>query len=73
MILNNLKELLECVEMLLKLYRVIQRNYLIRIELFGDTVERICEVDPLTGHILGSYNTYTIYPAYGYVTKKEQC
>ena len=38
----------------------------------GDTVERICEVDPLTGHILGSYNTYTIYPAYGYVTKKEQ-
>ena len=47
-------------------------NYLIRIELFGDTVERICEVDPLTGHILGSYNTYTIYPAYGYVTKKEQ-
>ena len=47
-------------------------SYLIRIELFGDTVERICEVDPLTGHILGSYNTYTIYPAYGYVTKKEQ-
>ena len=45
---------------------------MIRIELFGDTVERICEVDPLTGHILGSYNTYTIYPAYGYVTKKEQ-
>jgi len=45
-------------------------SYLIRIELFGDTVERICEVDPLTGHILGSYNTYTIYPAYGYVTKK---
>lgn len=47
-------------------------NYLIRIELFGDTVERITEVDPLTGHVLGSYNTYTIYPAYGYVTKKEQ-
>ena len=44
----------------------------IRIELFDDEIERICEVDPLTGHILGSYNTYTIYPAYGYVTKKEQ-
>ncbi len=47
-------------------------SWLIRIELFGDTVERITEVDPLTGHVLGSYNTYTIYPAYGYVTKKEQ-
>ncbi len=47
-------------------------NWLIRIELFGDEVERICEVDPLTGKILGSYSTYTIYPAYGYVTKKEQ-
>lgn len=47
-------------------------SWLIRIELFGDTVERISEVDPLTGHLLGSYNTYTIYPAYGYVTKKEQ-
>ena len=47
-------------------------NWLIRIELFGDTVERITEVDPLTGHVLGAYNTYTIYPEYGYVTKKEQ-
>lgn len=47
-------------------------SWLIRIELFGDTVERISEVGPLTGHVLGVYNTYTIYPAYGYVTKKEQ-
>lgn len=47
-------------------------SWIIRIELFGDTVERITEVDPLTGHVLGAYNTYTIYPAYGYVTKKEQ-
>ena len=47
-------------------------SWLIRIELFGDEVERICEVDPLTGKVLGSYRTYTIYPAYGYVTKREQ-
>ena len=47
-------------------------SWVIRIELFGDTVEKISEVDPLTGHVLGAYNTYTIYPAYGYVTKKEQ-
>lgn len=47
-------------------------SWLIRIELFGDEVERISEADPLTGKTLGSYRTYTIYPAYGYVTKKEQ-
>ena len=47
-------------------------KWIIRIELFGDTVERISEVDPLTGKRLGNYRTYTIYPPYGYVTKKEQ-
>ncbi|MCD7840169.1 MAG: excinuclease ABC subunit UvrB [Erysipelotrichaceae bacterium] len=47
-------------------------SYLIRIELFGDEVDRICEVDPLTGKITGSFKSYTIYPAYGYVTAKEQ-
>lgn len=47
-------------------------SWLIRIELFGDEVEGISEVDPLTGKVLSRYKTYTIYPAYGYVTKKEQ-
>lgn len=47
-------------------------SWLIRIELFGDEVERISEADPLTGKTLGSYRTYTIYPAYGYVTRKDQ-
>ncbi len=46
-------------------------SYKIRIELFGDEVERISEVDPLTGQLLGSFKTYTIYPADGYVTTKE--
>ncbi len=47
-------------------------SWLIRIEMFGDEIERISEADPLTGKVLGSYSTYTIYPAYGYVTRKEQ-
>ena len=46
--------------------------YIIRIELFGDDVDRICEVDPLTGKLLASYNTYTIYPADDYVTSAEK-
>ncbi|MEG0592231.1 MAG: excinuclease ABC subunit UvrB [Coprobacillus sp.] len=47
-------------------------SWLIRIEMFGDEIERISEADPLTGKVLGSYSSYTIYPAYGYVTRKEQ-
>jgi len=47
-------------------------SYMTRIELFGDEVERITEVDPLNGHILNAYSQYTIYPATGYVTTKEQ-
>ena len=46
--------------------------FVLRVEMFGDEVDRISEVDPLTGKTLASYKTYTIYPAYGYVTKKEQ-
>lgn len=47
-------------------------RWMIRIELFGDEVDRISEVDPLNGYILNSYSQYTIYPATGYVTTKEQ-
>jgi len=44
----------------------------LRIELFGDEVERICEVEPLTGKLINSLSNYTIYPASGYVTTKEK-
>ena len=40
-------------------------------ELFDDEIERICEVDPLTGKVLNAYTVYVIYPASGYATKQE--
>ena len=43
-----------------------------RIELFGDEVERILEVDPITGEILGEKESITIYPATHYVTSEER-
>lgn len=45
--------------------------YIVRIELFGDEVDRITEVDPITGKVNAAYNTYTIYPADNYVTTAE--
>ena len=42
-----------------------------RIELFGDEIETIKEMNPLTGEILGLRNHVAIYPASHYVTSKE--
>ena len=43
----------------------------VRIELFGDEVESIKEMNPLTGEILRLRNHVAIYPASHYVTSKE--
>ncbi|MCI8541181.1 MAG: excinuclease ABC subunit UvrB [Erysipelotrichaceae bacterium] len=45
--------------------------YLLRIETFDDEIERICEVDPLTGKILNAYTVYVLYPASGYATSQN--
>jgi excinuclease ABC subunit B len=44
----------------------------IRIEFFGDDVERIVEVDPLTGEVLSDRDTIDIYPAKHFVTSREK-
>ena len=43
----------------------------LRIELFGDEIERILETDALTGEILAERKHISIYPASHYVTSKE--
>ena len=43
----------------------------VRIELFGDEIESIKEINPLTGEIIGLRNHISIYPASHYVTSKE--
>ena len=43
----------------------------VRIELFGDEIEAIKELNPLTGEILGMRNHVSIYPATHYVTTDE--
>ena len=43
-----------------------------RIEFFGDEIERITQVQPLTGEILKSLNSLSIFPGSHYVTPKEK-
>ncbi len=44
----------------------------IRVELFGDTVEAISEIDPMTGTVLGRLSRVPIYPKSHYVIAPER-
>jgi len=44
----------------------------IRVELFGDEIERICEIDTLTGEIVGEREHVAIFPASHFVTAEEK-
>lgn len=43
-----------------------------RIEFFGDEIERIIKIEPLTGEILGKPETLTIFPGSHYVTPHDK-
>ena len=43
-----------------------------RIELFGDEVERITEIDTLTGEILAEHESITLFPARHFMTDAER-
>ena len=43
-----------------------------RIEFFGDEVDRLTEIDPLTGEIITEPNEITIFPGSHYVTPQEK-
>ncbi len=47
------------------------RDTALRVEFWGDTVERITEIDPLTGEILEERQAVAIYPAKHFVTNAE--
>ncbi|MFC2019657.1 excinuclease ABC subunit UvrB [Chloroflexota bacterium] len=44
----------------------------LRIEFFGDDIERIVEIDPLTGEILAELEAVDVYPAKHFVTSQEK-
>jgi excinuclease ABC subunit B len=47
-------------------------DFAYRIEFFGDEVDRITQIDPLTGEIMGEPATIKIFPSSHYVTPKEK-
>ena len=55
----------------LDIYPVHEENRAVRVHFFGDSVEAIQEIDPLTGKVIRNLNRVTIYPATHYVTTTE--
>lgn len=51
---------------------VYEKSYGIRIELFGDEIERITEFDVLTGAVVGEKKFISIMPASHFVTSEEK-
>lgn len=46
-------------------------QFIIRIEMFDDEIERIAEVDRITGKIINAYTVYVMYPATGYAREMD--
>jgi excinuclease ABC subunit B len=55
----------------LDIYPVHEEDRAVRLNFFGDTVETIQEIDPLTGKVVKELNRITVYPATHYVTTVE--
>ena len=47
-------------------------EHILRVELFGDEIERISRVDPVTGEVLGELDEVVIFPATHYVAGTER-
>lgn len=57
---------------ILEVYPAEGGDYLIRIEFFGDEIERIAQTDPLTGQVHATLEHIAIFPASHYVVPQEK-
>ncbi|WP_026672323.1 excinuclease ABC subunit UvrB [Alkalihalobacterium bogoriense] len=55
-----------------EIFPVSRDEQCIRVEFFGDEIDRITEVDALTGEIKGERNHVAIFPASHFVTREEK-
>src|ERR671914_303422 len=47
-------------------------DFIVRVQFFGDEIERISELDPLTGEMLAERKELNVYPASHYVTPADK-
>ncbi len=56
----------------LEIYPAEGGDFVLRVEFFGDEIDRISEVDPLTGKVYANLEHRTIFPASHYVVPQEK-
>jgi excinuclease ABC subunit B len=56
----------------IEVFPIYEEELVTRIELFGDNIEALVEVNPLRGEVLRDLERTTIYPAGHYVTPRER-
>ncbi|MDA3897187.1 MAG: excinuclease ABC subunit UvrB [Desulfobacteraceae bacterium] len=54
-----------------EIFPAYEENTAVRIEFFGDTIDGLSEIDPLTGNKKKSLNRLVLYPASHYVTQER--
>ena len=60
-----------CEEMWLEIFPAYSEKIAYRVEFFGDEIDRITEIDTLTGEVLNVIGHVAIFPASHYVVSKE--
>lgn len=55
-----------------EIFPVSSSDKVIRVEFFGDEIDRISEVNPVTGEVIGILKHTAIYPASHYIIPKEK-
>ena len=56
----------------MEIYPVYANGYAIRVEFFGDEIDRISQINPVTGQAQRVLQHVAIYPASHYVTTKDK-
>ena len=55
-----------------EIFPVYSSDTIIRVEFFGDEIDRIAEVDPITGEVKATVRHAAIYPASHYIVPREK-
>ncbi len=56
----------------LEIFPASSSDRIIRVEFFGDEIDRISEINPLTGELLGTVRHAAVYPASHYIVSRDK-
>ncbi len=57
---------------IIEIFPAFEESHAYRIEFWGDEIEKISKIDPITGNVIGPVTKLEIYPGSHYVTPQEQ-